>query len=315
MSQELRVKNLVKRAELLQASRLFFLERGILEVDTPLLVQKTPIDAHIDLIKVKASVLGKEREAFLTSSPEYGMKRLLAEGIGDIYQLGHVFRDNELSEKHNLEFTLCEWYRIGYTLDQMIDETLSYIRLFLDEKKEGRFTYEEALKKYTGLDLKTLTKETLLCYMEKRPFFDREALKNEEVDELLNYILGVEIEPHLGIGELTVLMDFPASQAALSQVIDGVSKRFEVYYKGKELANGYLELLDAEEQRTRFKEQNGKRKRLGKCCYPEDTFLIEALERGIPACSGVAVGFDRLLMLHLNEEHIKEVVPFTFLEV
>ncbi len=266
------------RASLIARARAFFAQKGVLEVDVPILSRSASVDAHIDLVNV--TCCGKP--AFLHSSPEYGMKRLLAEGIGDIYQISHVFRDGEQGERHTVEFMMAEWYRIGFTLKEMLEETVDFIRLFLNNLPAH---YE------------------LLSY---RDVFLRYAGRYPDPEER-DHIYAFEVEPHLGVDRLSVVIGFPPEQAALSQIgADGLAERFEIYFEGMELANGYHELIDAEEQRRRLIEANQERKRLGKQLLPIDEEFVQALEQGLPDCCGVAVGFDRLMMLRHQLEEIRE---------
>ncbi len=273
-----KVAILQDRAHMFAKARAFFAERDVLEVDVPCLSTSASVDAHIDLIEARC--LGKP--AFLHSSPEYGMKRLLAEGIGDIYQISHVFRSDEKGERHNPEFTMVEWYRIGFTFEQLIEETIAFFRLFVD----------------TPGDFETLTyRDAFLHYVGRFPE------SQEERDELFAF----EIEPQL---EKTIIFGFPPEQAALSRIgSNGLAKRFELFYRGVELANGYDELTDPAVQRKRLNEENQARISLGKKAYPIDEHFLEALEKGIPDCCGVAVGFDRLMMLRHEAEKLEEVLP------
>lgn len=295
------------RALMLAVAREFFAKRKILEVDCPILTKGASIDAHIDLIP--ATYNGKEIR-YLHSSPEYGMKRLLSEGIGDIYQLSHVFRDGEHGQKHNPEFTMAEWYRIGITFEEMIAETLDFIRLFVGDLPAKTYSYRELFQEI-GIDYLKATNEKLLHFLSSNAYPN---LENEGRDALLNLILATFIEPKLGREELSVLAYYPHSQAALAKTVlrDGelLALRFEVYYQGVELANGYQELLDAKEQRNRFLESNHHRKLLNKAELPLDEEFLKSLEKGLPECCGVAVGFDRLMMLRHQAETLSEVIPF-----
>jgi len=256
-----------------QKARQFFFERGILEVDCPMITKKASIDAHIDLIE--ANVCNDEIR-YLHTSPEYCMKRLLADGMGDIYQLNHVFRKGEFSEKHNPEFTMAEWYRLGFSFQQMIDETLDFIKLFLGNIPHQIISYKEAFIQYTGLDYTKATDDQLLEFIEKQGLIPYSGIKEEGLDAILNLILGSFIEPHLGKNNLQVLAYYPASQAALAKTClrdgENVAERFEIYYKAIELCNGYHELGnnlgDALEQKHRFDESNLFRKKMGKKCIP-----------------------------------------------
>lgn len=310
-----RITRLKDRAILLAKSRQFFAERDILEVDCPLLTQKAAIDTHIDLIPA----LYRDQEIrYLHSSPEYGMKRLLSEGIGDIYQLAHVFRDGEWGSKHNPEFMMAEWYRTGFTLEQMIAETLSFISLFLGPLPHKIVSYRELFFQFTGLDYPTTSSELLFDYIQQQQIPYYPSLLSEGKDALLNLILGSTIEPHLGQGECTVLAYYPSTQAALARKRwhkgEEVADRFEIYYQGVELCNGYHELTMATEQRQRFEASNEERIQLGKKPLPIDHYFLEALEKGLPDCCGVAVGFDRLMMLRHHSQDIAEILSWGWKE-
>ncbi|MCH9627410.1 MAG: Elongation factor P--(R)-beta-lysine ligase [Chlamydiales bacterium] len=272
-----------ERAALLAAARAFFAEKNVMEVDVPILSRHTSVDAHIDLIE--ATCLGKK--AFLHSSPEYGMKRLLADGSGDIYQISHVFRNDERGERHNPEFTMVEWYRCGFTLQEMIAETVAFVQLFLpDAVSFETLTYRQAFDHYVG-------------------HFPDDL---EERDRLFAF----EIEPHL---QNTILYGFPSEQAALAQLDEeGMAERFELFYQGVELANGYHELTDPVEQEKRLEEANAARIKMGKLCYPVDQRFLEALKSGIPDCCGVAVGFDRLMMLRGEAHSLADVLSIAWEE-
>lgn len=303
------------RAHLLAQSRQFFAERQVLEVDCPMMTRYASVDAHIDLIP---ALYAKKDTCFLHSSPEYGMKRLLSSGIGDIYQLSHVFRDEECSPKHNPEFTMTEWYRIGFSFVEMVEETFDYIRLFLGDLPSEQISYREAFQKYAGIDYLSSSENDLLDYLKKQEISVYPGLEEEGKDAILNLILGIIIEPQLGDERLLALTFYPSSQAALAKTTwrddEQVSERFEVYYKGIELANGYHELANAKEQRNRLEDANLHRLRLQKEQLPIDEFFLSALQKGIPDCCGVAVGFDRLMMLRHKIKNIQEVIPFGWSE-
>lgn len=302
-----RLGRLQDRACMLAAAREFFSGRGVLEVDCPILSRGAAIDLNIDLIS--AMYVGVF-PCYLHSSPEYGMKRLISEGIGDIYQLSHVFRDGEWGARHNPEFTMAEWYRLGFTFDQMIAETVDFIRVIIGNLPTHTLSYREAIQKYTGIDYVTASDEDLRAYLTTTGTLDC----NADRDALLNYILGISVEPQLGKEELTVLAYYPATQAALAQTIqrddETVAERFEIYYRGVELANGYHELTDSAEQRRRFVADNAERVAKGKASLPIDEPFLQALQNGMPDCCGVAVGFDRLLMLRHQVSRISDVIPF-----
>lgn len=304
-----KIARLHDRAFMLKQARHFFDQRDVLEVDCPLITAQASVDTHIDLISIQYR---QHEKRYLHSSPEYGMKRLLAEGMKDIYQLAHVFRDGEWGKKHNPEFMMAEWYRLSIDLETMIEETVDFIRLFLGALPYSVISYREAFYKYTGLDYIHLEDRALFDYIQKSeiPFYP--DVLNEGRDALLNLILNHQIEPLLGEQEFCVLSYYPASQAALAQKRwhgpEQVAERFEIYYQGVELANGYHELTNAAEQRIRFMEANEARLKLGKEALPIDEKFLAALEKGIPDCCGVAVGFDRLMMLRQKQTDIAEVL-------
>ncbi len=308
-----KVKLLRDRADMLRTSREFFSERGVCEVDCPMMSRFASVDIHIDLVRAYAGTPPETH--YLHSSPEYAMKRLLVDGMGDIYQLGHVFRDNEYSMRHSTEFTMAEWYRFGFTFSQMIEETVNYIRLFLGKLPVVEMSYEEVFKKYAGIDYRKDTEKKLLQFLRDKGVDPYQNIMEEGRDAYLNLILGVVIEPNLGLNEIFVMNYFPASQSMLSKtcVKDGakVAERFEVFYKGYELANGYHELTNATEQRKRLIGANKHREKLGKDPLPIDELFLAALEKGLDDCCGVAVGFDRLMMLRHGVDDIAEILPLS----
>lgn len=299
------------RSHMFSSARTFFSSRGFVEVDCPIMSSSAAVDAHIDLIPA-LDVEGKKR--YLHSSPEYGMKRLLVAGMGDCYQLSHVFRQGEIGKKHNPEFMMAEWYRLGFDFEPFIYETLSFIRLFLGSLPHEVISYREALQKYAGFDYVKMTTEELIQFLQNKGIvIFQEALK-EGKDGLLNLVLACFVEPHLGQDKLCVLSHYPASQAALAKTVqrtdEEVAERFEIYYRGVELANGYHELADPKEQEERFMESNQMREQLGKEPLPIDYNFLDALKNGLPNCCGVAVGFDRLMMLRHHLESLSDVIPF-----
>lgn len=306
-----RVELLKDRARMLAKARAFFSERGIIEVDCPLLTSNASVDLHIDLI---SALFGGEETRYLHSSPEYGMKRLLSEGIGDCYQLAHVFRDGEVGHKHNPEFMMAEWYRQGVGFEDFILETIDFIKLFLGDLEHVVVSYKQLFEEHLGLDPFKASDDVLMAAIQKSGISYYPSILEEGRDALLNLLLGALIEPKLGKDKLTVLAYYPESQAALAKaaLVDGdrVAKRFEVYYQGVELANGYDELADAKEQRRRLTEANEERLKHGKRQLPIDEAFLAALEQGLPEACGVAVGFDRLMMLRHKRDKISDVIAF-----
>lgn len=296
---------LKNRAHMLSEVRAFFEKRHILEVDCPALSLAAPIDLHIDVMTVDTG----GPTGFLHTSPEYGMKRLLSLGIGDIYQLSHVFRAAEIGPLHNPEFMMIEWYRLGFSFEQMIAETLDCIHLFLGHLSVKSMRYKELLQQFLGVDYTTISPQELFAIGCEKGLGLPEEAHTWDTDTLLQALIGFVVEPQLGHDHLFVLTHFPSSQAALSQIRDDEALRFEVYHKGIELANGYHELTDAKEQRRRLVESNQKRVAAGKVELPLDEHFLEALETGLPDCCGVAVGFDRLLQLKLKASTVQSVLP------
>ena len=305
------------RALMLQRARSFFASRDILEVDCPALSLAAPVDLHIEVMKVD---LGAGQIGYLHTSAEYGMKRLLAQGIGDIYQISHVFRLGEVGALHNPEFTMAEWYRCGFSLKEMIPETLDFIRLFLGDLPSKELSYKEAFERYLNIDYTRQTQEQLLSLAKQQGITLSAQAHQWDKDTLLQLLMSLKIEPLLGNDHLLILFDFPASQSALAQIRtcsnnQSVASRFEVYFHGIELANGYHELTDPIEQELRFKQINAARAQAGKEPLKIDEKFLLALGKGLPDCSGVAVGFDRLMLLRHKQHSLNAVLTFSWQEV
>lgn len=303
-----RLERLYDRSRMLAAARAFFYERKITEVDCPIISPKASVDAHIDLIPC---VVRGKGTCWLHSSPEYGMKRLLAEGIRDIFQLSHVFRDGEEGQKHRPEFMMAEWYRIDLSYEEMIEEACQFIELFVGRQQRLVLTYQEIFLKYVNIDPLYCTVADFLAYIAAKGArfpYDPEV---DTIDDLLSFVLTTFIEPELASIDdaLVVITYFPASQSALAKTQQRVAERFEVYYQGIELSNGYHELQDAVEQHKRLHEANAERRKRKKEELPIDEAFLQALGRGIPDCCGVAVGFDRLMMLRHSVTDIGDVLP------
>jgi lysyl-tRNA synthetase class 2 len=305
------------RAALLARAREFFAARSVLEVDTPLVVNSPVSDVHIASATVG---LGEERTGsgataplYLHTSPEYAMKRLLAAGSGDIYQICHVVRGNERGRLHNPEFTLIEWYRLGFSLGALMDEVEALVRILLGSahgaRRGERLTYREAFARELSLDPFTVPDATLLEAARHRGLESGGANR----DELLEFLMAVGVGPRLGRGALSFIHGYPATQAALARLDPQdprAALRFELYCEGVELANGFHELQSPVEQRARFERDNAQRRRAGQPVRPPDERLLAALAAGLPDCAGVALGLDRTLMLALGAEHIDQVLSF-----
>jgi lysyl-tRNA synthetase class 2 len=298
------------RAALLAHARHFFADRDVLEVDTPAVVNVPVTDVHIHSARVQFAQ--DSRPFFLQTSPEYAMKRLLAAGSGDIYQICHVVRGLERGRQHNAEFTLIEWYRVGFSLHRLMNEVDALVRHLLGDvaftMSSERLTYREAFLRELHLDPFAATLEELGSAARSVGFTEGASR-----DELLELLMGAVIGPRLGRNALTFIHDYPASQAALARLNPSEPRsalRFELYCRGIELANGFEELASESEQRARFESDNQARQRLGLPTYAIDERLLAALDAGFPACSGVAVGFDRTVMLAAGAQHIDEVLAF-----
>ncbi|NND64643.1 MAG: EF-P lysine aminoacylase GenX [Gammaproteobacteria bacterium] len=310
---------LVARAEMLANIRLFFKAREVLEVETPLLGATTNPDPNLRSLRA-ISDTATERSYFLQTSPEFAMKRLLAAGTGDIYQVCKVFRDDERGRWHHPEFTLLEWYRIGWSLDELIDETLALIYQLSDaevQTEPKRYSYYDCFNDALGVNPHRASQQQLKQIIEEQ--LSGLPPTTDNVDTLLDWILAVHILPKMDTQMPIVIVDYPKSQAALAQTCqrqyadgeDEVAERFEVVWQGVELANGFFELGDAVEQRQRFDTQNKQRQQLGLPQLELDQSLLSALSSGqFPVCAGVALGLDRLLMLKLGCRHIDEVLSF-----
>lgn len=306
---------LVQRAALLARTRAFFASRSVLEVDTPVLVNAAVTDVHIHSARVQLEQ--RSPGYFLHTSPEYAMKRLLAAGVGDIYQICHVVRAGEHGRLHNPEFTLIEWYRVGFSLESLMDEVEALVRELLGAALEGRtaerLSYCDAFRRALRLDPLTAGLEDLARLTRTlgyRPQHEAAAATIDR-DEQLELLMGALVGPALGRGTLTFVHRYPASQAALAQLDPHDSRlalRFELYCEGVELANGFQELASAIEQRARFEHDLRERSRRGLPQPQMDERLLAALAAGLPACAGVALGFDRLVMLATGAPRIDEVL-------
>jgi elongation factor P--(R)-beta-lysine ligase len=298
------------RAALLARTREFFAARGVLEVDTPLLINTPVSDVHIASASV--ALAPPAEPLFLHTSPEYAMKRLLAAGSGDIYQVCHVVRGNERGRLHNPEFTLIEWYRLGFSLGTLMDEVEALVRLLLGSpaRRAERLSYRQAFVRELGLDPVEASEAQLLAAGRQLGWQQQDAANR---DELLEFLMAFGVGPRLGGGALTFVHGYPASQAALARLDPSdprTALRFELYCEGIELANGFHELESASEQRKRFERDNEERAEAGLPVWPPDERLLAALAAGLPDCVGVALGFDRTLMLALGAAHIDAVLPF-----
>jgi len=304
------------RAELLARTRAFFAERGFLEVETPLLSADTVIDRHLDPIGVTLPADPRQPERgqqmWLQTSPEFAMKRLLAAGWEAIYQITRAFRAGEAGELHNPEFTIVEWYRIGDGLEQGMQLLSDLAERLLDCGPAERVSYGEAFHLHAGIDPHAATAEQLARLARNWGVSVSESFDAADRDNWLNLLLAHLVEPHLGQAAPTILYDYPASQAALARLHGDppLAARFELYFRGIELANGYHELLDPAVLRERNRTANRERAADGKPTLPEESRLLRAMDAGLPDSCGVAMGLDRIVMLAAGASTIAEVLAF-----
>ncbi|MGQ0285701.1 elongation factor P--(R)-beta-lysine ligase [Pasteurellaceae bacterium 22721_9_1] len=306
------IKNLIARAKIIAEIRHFFTERGVLEVDTPILSEFGVTDVNLATFSTEFSspFAEQSKTLWLNTSPEYHMKRLLAAGSGAIFQICHVFRNEEAGRKHNPEFTMLEWYRPFFDMYRLINEVDDLLQQILDCEPAESLSYQFAFQEYVGLDPLSASKTELIAKAKEYHFICDE---DESRDVLLQFLFSTVVEPQIGQKRPVAIYHFPATQAALAQISSEdhrVAERFEFYYKGLELANGFHELTDASEQQHRFEQDNRLREKLGLPVRDIDHRLLAALQSGLPNTSGVALGVDRLLMIALGVENIEEVMSF-----
>jgi lysyl-tRNA synthetase class 2 len=306
--------------------REFFHARNVLEVETPVLSQAGNTDPNIASFQLEFSgrTEGAPRTRWLRTSPEFALKRLLAAGISDCYELGRVFRDGEAGGRHNPEFTMLEWYRVGWDHLRLLDETAELVRAALSlvgrEASLQVVTYRDLYRDALDIDPFTATEDALRAALGDVRIEPSGLVRDDWLDLLMTH----RLQPGFAADTLLAVVDYPASQCALARIRepapaeagdgDGhpVAERFELYLGSIELANGYHELRDAREQARRFSRDGDVRRSRQQCVPPTDTHLVAALESGLPACAGVALGVDRLLMALLDTPRIADVLAFEF---
>ncbi|MFZ7187474.1 elongation factor P--(R)-beta-lysine ligase [Avibacterium avium] len=307
------IQNLLARAKIMAEIRRFFTDRGLLEVETPILSEFGVTDVHLATFSTEFTSPFKHQSKtlWLSTSPEYPMKRLLAAGSGAIFQLCKVFRNEEAGRKHNPEFTMLEWYRPHFDMYRLINEVDDLLQQILDCEPAESMSYQFAFQEYVGLDPLSASREELIAKAKEHHL---EQAENEDRDTLLQFLFSTVVEPKIGQERPVAIYHFPATQAALAQISSEdhrVAERFEFYYKGIELANGFNELTDANEQRHRFEQDNRQREKLGLPTRQLDERFLAALQAGVPNCAGVALGVDRLIMIALDATSIEEVMAFS----
>lgn len=295
------IETLKLRAQLQAQVRRFFNLRDVLEVETPLLCQHAVTDPHMPILSAD-NPLAQEPEYYLQSSPEYAMKRLLAAGSGPIFQLCKAFRGGEQSRRHNPEFTMLEWYRPGFDHVKLMIEISDLLVEVMSAPPAKKISYGDLFTEHLGINPHRVSCEALAALA--RQHIDIQ-MQSDNKDDWLNLLIAEVIEPKLGFDAPVFIYNYPASQAALAKLStddqgNAIAQRFELYVNGIELANGYFELTDSGEQALRFKQEQQLRDALARPVMASDAYLLAAMQAGLPECAGVALGFDRLVMLTLG---------------
>lgn len=291
--------------------RHFFENRGVLEVESPILSNAGGTDPQLDYFRVDS-----DPGRFLMTSPEFHMKRLLAAGFGDIFQITKSFRMDEFGSHHNNEFSMVEWYRVGMPQDRLMDEVESLVSEVIGKPINARRTrWIDAFREYAGVDPFCESMDNFVCACESQGIPVPEGPGRMSRDDWWDYLMVFAVEPALAKNGPEFILDYPPSQAALAQTYTDKNgyawaRRFELFVDQVELCNGYTELTDAAEQRRRFDADIEIRRKMGKPVPPVDERFLAALESGMPECSGVALGLDRLFMLALGKKEISEVILF-----
>ena len=307
-----------QRANVLATIRKFFNERDVIEVETPLLSNGTITDVHLDPFITQFnystdSNIEEEKALYAQTSPEFAMKRLLASGYGCCYQICKAFRHEQHGRYHNPEFTMLEWYRVGFDHFQLIEEVAALLRDVLACKDTESISYQNLFLREVNIDPLKATNEELTTLISEHGMLSDWLINESSKDTLLQFVMSEIIEPGIGNDIPCFVYNFPASQASLAKISaddSRVAERFECYFKGVELANGFNELTDADQQLMRFRADNEIRLDMNKEQRPIDDNFIAALKYGLPKCSGVALGVDRLLMLALGAKSIDKVISF-----
>ena len=301
------------RSDLLQRIRQFFLQREFIEVETPILSQDTVIDRHLEPFAVEGLVTESDSRAWLQTSPEFAMKRMMAAGGEAIFQLARVFRQGECGRMHNPEFTMLEWYRKGDDLQGGMTLLADFACEFLNVSEVIQQNYRDAFLEHLDVDPFVGTIAELSAAAKLHSISVPWKSQHPDRDDWLNLLFSEVVQVNLGNGNPVMVYDWPASQSALAIVRDGkipVAERFELFHRGVELANGYHELVDADELARRNRIVNKQRESDGLQMLPEHSRMLDAMHWGLPQCVGVALGIDRLLMCLLGVNDISEVIAF-----
>ena len=304
-----------RRAEMLQTIRQFFAERDVLEVETPLLSLTVGTDPQLDFFTTSYA-MPPQQTLYLQTSPEFAMKRLLAAGSGSIYQICKAFRNGEAGRFHNPEFTILEWYRVGFELAELMQDITDLIlAVFKDRHLDApqRFSYQTVFQQQTGLDPLQFDHDAYCAYAQAVGLPEAVALCGENHALWLDFIFSHQIQPQLGKNALCLVYGYPACQSSLARFNienPSVTERVELFLNGIELGNGYYELADYIEQERRFDTEIMIRKQQNLPLINKDNRLIAALKAGLPNCSGIAIGLDRLLMLLTDSLSLSDVLAF-----
>ena len=304
------VENARTRAAMLNRVRRYFADHGVLETETPIIVAGTATDPHVESLRAAGTGI----DAYLQTSPEHAMKRLIASGYPDIFQICKVFRDGESGSHHRPEFTMIEWYRRDFGLQDIVADTLQLLDVMLEKRRlgHGEITdYRDAFLAATGLDPMTVSVGDIYDFLDPDDSL-RHSIGNDR-NTWLDLVMSTRVAPGLPVDRLTAVCHYPAEQAALARLCPqntGVADRFEVFLGPLELANGFVELTDADEQLARFAADRDRRQSMALHVPDADAALIAALREGMPDCAGVAMGLDRVLMIEQGLDDIGETLTF-----
>lgn len=315
------LSHLRHRAQMLKTIRLFFDHRDVLEVETPLLCSATGTDPQLDFFSshyhcVANTESAADKRMFLQTSPEFAMKRLLAAGSGSIFQICKAFRNSELGRHHNPEFTILEWYRVGYSLSELINEVTELIAELTNNKKSPyKISYADLFEQTTGLNALEFCPQSYRAYALKNGLEDAIGLCENNHSLWLDFLFSYQVQPTLKQHPICIVYEYPAIQASLARINTknpNVADRFEVFVQGIEIGNGFFELSDAGEQEKRFDQENSSREKMGLPQVKKDQHFLNALKSGLPECSGIALGLDRLLMIMTETQSLNDVITFPF---
>lgn len=299
--------------------RAFFAERGVLEVETPAMCHATGTDPQLAFFATPFDCPPNQKMLYLQTSPEFAMKRLLAAGSGSIYQICKAFRNGEAGRYHNPEFTILEWYRVGFDIHQLMDEVVALLQSLLcchsDTFAVQKISYQALFQHCTALDPLIFSRADYQTTAKRLGFTEADSVCDDEHDVWLDFLFSHCVQPMMMPDTLYLVYGYPAIQSSLARIDPDdprITQRFEVFIDGIELGNGFFELDDSLEQAARFEHEMAYRQRNGLPAVTKDQYLLDALDSGLPACSGVAIGVDRLLMLALGVDSIEQVLAFPY---